>query len=185
MWEIFYNMFRSKGTILTLYVHPKLPRRNTGFGVLYIHNFLCQAKAKLNMLPYISLHVSLRFLLNQYQFSSHQNLVRTLKESNIIKQKSQRFFLWFGSHIGPRPSQCWDFDITVCNTDTLGRTPLDEWSARRSDLCMRRYNNRDWHECLRRDSNPPGQQREAADPRHRRRGHRDQLFKGLTLYKIT
>jgi len=34
---------------------------------------------------------------------------------------------------GPRPSRCRGFMITLRHT-TLGWTPLDEWSARRTDL---------------------------------------------------
>jgi hypothetical protein len=35
---------------------------------------------------------------------------------------------------GPAPPQCRRFKITDTHTHTLGRTRLDEWSARRRDL---------------------------------------------------
>ena len=44
-------------------------------------------------------------------------------------------------------------------TITLGRTPLDEWSARRRDLYLQHTTlTRDRHSCPRRDSNPRSQQ---------------------------
>ena len=43
--------------------------------------------------------------------------------------------------------------ITPMDTYTIGRTPLDEWSARRWDLYLTTL-KRDRHPCLRRVSNP-------------------------------
>jgi hypothetical protein len=40
---------------------------------------------------------------------------------------------------GPWPSLCWGFAITLRHI-TLGRTPLDEWSARRKDLYLTIHN---------------------------------------------
>jgi hypothetical protein len=40
---------------------------------------------------------------------------------------------WHNSPSAPRPHHCRGFTITLRHT-TLGRTPLDEWSARRRDL---------------------------------------------------
>jgi hypothetical protein len=58
---------------------------------------------------------------------------------------------------------------------TLGRAPLDEWSARRRDLYLTTHNTH-----KRQTSMPPGgiqthnpSNRAAADPRLRRRGHWD------------
>jgi hypothetical protein len=42
------------------------------------------------------------------------------------------FFPWRNSPSGPRPPYCRGFMITLRHT-TVGRTPLDEWSARRRD----------------------------------------------------
>jgi hypothetical protein len=41
---------------------------------------------------------------------------------------------------------------------TFGRTPLDEWSARRTDLYLTTHNIHDRHPCPRRESNPQSQQ---------------------------
>jgi hypothetical protein len=40
---------------------------------------------------------------------------------------------------GPRPPHYWGFTITLRHT-TLGRTPLDEWPARRRDLYLTTHN---------------------------------------------
>ena len=39
------------------------------------------------------------------------------------------------AHTGHRPPDCWSFEITHRHT-TLGRIPLKEWSARRSDVYL-------------------------------------------------
>ena len=44
------------------------------------------------------------------------------------------------AHIGPRPPHCRGFTITLRHT-TLGRVPLDEWSARRRDLYLTTQNS--------------------------------------------
>ena len=41
---------------------------------------------------------------------------------------------------------------------TIGRTPLDEWSARRRDLYLTTHNTHNRHPCPRWDSNPQFQQ---------------------------
>jgi hypothetical protein len=41
---------------------------------------------------------------------------------------------------------------------TVGRTPLDEWLARRRDLYLTTYNTHNRHPCPRRDLNPRSQQ---------------------------
>jgi hypothetical protein len=50
----------------------------------------------------------------------------------------------------------------ITHIQTHGRTPLDEWSARRRDLYLHRttqhINTRDKHPCPQRDSNPRPQQ---------------------------
>ena len=54
------------------------------------------------------------------------------------------FFLpWRNSSRGPRPSHYWGFMIILRHT-TLGRTPLDEWSARRTDLYLTTHNTYTW-----------------------------------------
>ena len=42
--------------------------------------------------------------------------------------------------------------------NTVGRTPLDEWSARRKDLYLTTHNIHNKHSCLRWDSNPQSQE---------------------------
>ena len=59
---------------------------------------------------------------------------------------------------GPRLPHCWGFMITLRHT-TTGRTPLDEWSARRRDLYRTTHNNHKRQTSTpRRDSNPQSQQ---------------------------
>jgi len=47
---------------------------------------------------------------------------------------------------------------------TVGRTPLDEWSARRRDLDLTTHNTHNKHPCLRGDSNPQSQQASGRKP---------------------
>jgi len=48
---------------------------------------------------------------------------------------------------------------------TVGRTPLDAWSARHRDLYLTTHNTQtDRHPCLRRDSNPQSQQASGRRP---------------------
>ena len=74
---------------------------------------------------------------------------------------------------GPRPPHCRGFTITFRHA-TIGRTPLDERSARRTDLyltdCTHNIHKREIS-MPRRDSNSQSQQRAAADPHLRPRGH--------------
>jgi hypothetical protein len=65
----------------------------------------------------------------------------------------------------------------------VGRTPLDEWSARRKGLYLQRttYKHKDKHPCPERYSNPRSQQSSGQDLRLRPRGHRDRLLAGLPL----
>ena len=58
---------------------------------------------------------------------------------------------------------------------TLGRTPLDEWSARRRDLYLTTHTTltTDKFPCFRWDSNPNPSRRATADLRLRPRGHWD------------
>ena len=71
---------------------------------------------------------------------------------------------------GPESRHCRGFTITFRHT-TVGRTPLDEWSARRTDNTQHSQQT---------DIHAPGgiqthnpSKRSAADPRLRPRGHRD------------
>ena len=73
---------------------------------------------------------------------------------------------------GPGPRHCRDFTISLRHT-TLGRTPLDEWSTRRSDLCQHKTLTTDRQVSYRRDSNPQSQQTS---------GHRDRPVVIFLLY---
>jgi hypothetical protein len=64
----------------------------------------------------------------------------------------------------PGPLHCRDFTITLRLT-TLGRSPLDEWSTRRRDLCWQHTTlTRDRYPCPRRDSNTQSQQASGRRP---------------------
>jgi hypothetical protein len=79
--------------------------------------------------------------------------------NNIAKPKStvhfNFFFSWLDSPSGPRPF-LWGSLITLKHT-TLGRTTLDEWSARHRDLYLTTL-TKNRHPCPRRVSNPQSQQ---------------------------
>jgi hypothetical protein len=64
---------------------------------------------------------------------------------------------------GPRPAYYRGFTITLRHT-TLGKTPLDEWSARRRNLYLTTHNTYNKHPCLRQDSNPQFQQASGRRP---------------------
>ena len=59
------------------------------------------------------------------------------------------FYSWVYSHNEPGLPHCWDFEITLTHT-ALGSSPLDERSARRKDLYLKRHKT-----VKRQTSNPP------------------------------
>jgi len=63
---------------------------------------------------------------------------------------------------------------------TVGRTSLDEWSARRRDLYLTTHNTHNRHPCPRWDSNPHSQQ--ASGRRLRPRGHWDRRLNANTWH---
>jgi len=72
-----------------------------------------------------------------------------------VIDETVKFSLYFhGSSavVGLGPSG-WGFEITLRHI-TLGRTPLDEWSARRRDRYRTKRNTRNRYPCPRRDSKP-------------------------------
>jgi hypothetical protein len=87
------------------------------------------------------------------------------------------FFVWLDSPIWTWSSSIRrGFTITIRHT-TVGRTPLDEWSARRRNLHLTTHNTHN-----RQTSMPPGgirtrnpSKRAAVDPRLRPHGHWDRL----------
>jgi hypothetical protein len=77
------------------------------------------------------------------------------------------FFLSLGSSSEPRPPPCWGFEIALRHT-AFGRTPLCEWSDRRSCLYLtKKYTTlrRKRYPRLRRDFNPPSQQKSGRRPK--------------------
>jgi len=65
---------------------------------------------------------------------------RPHKTSQLQSTNEARFLLpWRNSPSGPRPPHCRGFTITLRH-NTLGRTPLDEWSDRRRDLFLTTHN---------------------------------------------
>jgi len=79
------------------------------------------------------------------------------------------FFLWRFDSIPGYGLPLLDFAITLRHT-TLDRTPLDEWSARRRDLCLTKHHNQQET-----DINASGgirnNERAVADPHCRPLGH--------------
>ena len=85
------------------------------------------------------------------------------------------FFPWRNSPTGPVSPHYRDF------TTTMGRIPLDEWSARRRDIYLTTNNYYDRHPCHRRVSNPaiPASERPQTDALDRAA-----TGKGLPLYYL-
>jgi hypothetical protein len=84
-------------------------------------------------------------------------------------------FLWRFDTIEGHGLPWRGFAITFIGHTTLGRTPLDEWSARRTDIYLTTHNTQT-------DTHAPGgiptnnsSKRAAAHPRLRPRGKRDRL----------
>jgi hypothetical protein len=97
--------------------------------------------------------------LQTYEIQTYINLAKIFHEIKWIVTGGQQFlifFSWFDSPRGSRPPHCRGFEITFRHT-TVGRTPLDEWSARPKNLWQHTTLTRDRHPCLRRDSKPQSQ----------------------------
>jgi hypothetical protein len=63
--------------------------------------------------------------------------------------------VWLSDTIQGHGLPLWSFAITLTGHTTLGRTPLDEWSARRTDLYLTKHNTHKRQTLMpRRDSNP-------------------------------
>jgi len=74
------------------------------------------------------------------------------------------FFLW---RCGPTRAMVSTFLRFLDHTQrrsTVGRTPLDAWSARRRDLYLTTHNTRNRHPCPRWDLNPHSQQASGRRP---------------------
>jgi hypothetical protein len=79
-------------------------------------------------------------------------------------RKYALFLPWHNPLSGPRSSHFRGFLITLRHT-TLGRTPLDEWSARLRDLYLTTHNTHKKQTSMYwRDSNPQSQQASGRGP---------------------
>ena len=67
---------------------------------------------------------------------------------------------------------------------TVGRTPLDEWSARRRDLYLTTLNTHNKHPCPGGIRTHDLSKRSAADPRLRPHDHWDRLVIAYILHKL-
>jgi len=63
----------------------------------------------------------------------------SVKCSRQLRMNSPFFVPWCNRPRRPRPPHCRGFMIVLRHT-TPGRTPLDEWSARRRDLYLTTHN---------------------------------------------
>ena len=68
------------------------------------------------------------------------------------------FVVWRDSPQWAMTSSFTRFLVHTQRRTTVGRTPLDEWSARRRDLYLTIHNTHNKHPCPRWDSNPHSQQ---------------------------
>ena len=75
------------------------------------------------------------------------------------------FFFWHESPPVGRTSSFTRFLDHTQRRTTEGRTPLDQWSARRRDLYVTTHNTHNRHPWLRWDSNPKSQQVSGRRPR--------------------
>ena len=74
-------------------------------------------------------------------FSEHSYTSEAARIRNINNDVANIFTFFHGARApsGPGPPHCQGFTITLRHT-TLGRTPLDEWSARSRDLYLTTHN---------------------------------------------
>jgi len=101
-----------------------------------------------------------------------QLITRTSYYQKFARHESNLTFLFIWRNSSPPPPQ-WArassftrfLDQTQRRT-TVGRTPLDEWSARRRDLYLTTHNTHIRHPCPRWDSNTQSQQASGRWDRH-------------------
>jgi hypothetical protein len=76
-------------------------------------------------------------------------------------------FFWGGGTQQPQRARASSFTTFLDHTQrrtTVGRTPLDEWSARRRIFFLTTHNTHDRHPCPQWDSNPQSQQASSRRP---------------------
>jgi len=103
-----------------------------------------------NILEFISALQKVRCVLN-YKYQKF-NVVSASNNNNIF------FLLWRRDPTRVLASSFLMFLDHTQRRTTVGRTPLDEWSARRRDLCLTTHNTHNKHPCPRWDTNPRSQQ---------------------------
>ena len=111
-------------------------------------------------------------------FISDPALGRSLIKKCIVKLMFSCLFVcfWRNSPQWARASSfTWFLDHTQRRT-TVGRNPLDKWSARRRDLYFTPHNTHNIHPCNRRIRTHNPSKRAAADPRLIPRGDWDRLM---------
>ena len=115
----------------------------------------------------------------QRQYSPHQWRLPMIQFIKLLFSRTiyESFFLSFGAPVRQwaRASCFTRFRDHTQRRTTVGRTPLDEWSALRRDLCLTTHNTTDRHD-------PGGirthnlSRRTVADLRLRPRGHWDRHY---------
>jgi len=112
---------------------------------------------------YSQLSVNTLWLSNQL-ISSSNSYRSTTTTSGYYVEYINFFFLW---RCGPTRARASSFMRFLDHTrlTTVGRTPLDEWSARRRDLYLTTHNTYNRQISIpRRDSNPRSQQASGRRP---------------------
>ena len=107
--------------------------------------------------------LSLFILVYKHLWFRDRQISRWLSEDKALPHRTITFFFPFWGN-SPPPHQ-WvrvpsftRFQDHTQRRTTFGRTPLDEWSARRRDLYLKTHNTHNRHPCPRWDSNPQSQQ---------------------------
>jgi hypothetical protein len=123
---------------------------------LYFQNYVRSDVPRLTNTPALRRQLSLDSRMRLHYFI----LVSVISEGDVFNLNNLDFFLHSPTtSIGTCFPRYRDLITTLRHT-THSRTPLGEWSARRTDLYLTTYNNhkRERHPCPRRDSNPQSQQ---------------------------
>ena len=96
----------------------------------------------------------------EYRYAPHYDV--SVNDGPHIRQWSHKimilFFLWRCDPMRVMASSFLRFLDHTQRRTTVGRTPLDEWSARRRDLYLTTPNTHNKYPCPRWDSNPRAQQ---------------------------
>jgi hypothetical protein len=90
--------------------------------------------------------------------------VQTSHEKHTINRNCLFLCFWRDSPQWARGSSFTRFLDHTQRRTTVGRTPLDEWSARHRDLYLTTHNTHNRHPCLQWDSNPQSQQASGRRP---------------------